>query len=89
MDDNVLLGMKVADQIADRGFDSKSWLSEMLAFMNLSLRQVTQAAARRARGQRLAASVSSGNDARDIEQTRAEETRFDFFGRPGTARRSR
>ena len=35
MDDNVLLGMKVADQIADRGFDSKSWLSEMLAFMNL------------------------------------------------------
>jgi len=35
MDDNVLLGMKVADQIAERGFDSKSWLSEMLAFMNL------------------------------------------------------
>ena len=35
MDDNVLLGMKVADQIADRGFDSKAWLSEMLAFMNL------------------------------------------------------
>jgi len=35
MDDNVLLGMKVADQIADRGFDSKSWLSEMLAFMHL------------------------------------------------------
>jgi len=35
MDDNVLLGMKVADQIADRGFDSKVWLSEMLAFMNL------------------------------------------------------
>ncbi len=35
MDDNVLLGMKVADQIADRGFDSRSWLSEMLAFMNL------------------------------------------------------
>jgi protoporphyrinogen oxidase len=35
MDDNVLLGMKVADQIADRGFDSRGWLSEMLAFMNL------------------------------------------------------
>jgi protoporphyrinogen oxidase len=35
MDDNVLLGMKVADQIADRGFDSASWLSQMLAFMNL------------------------------------------------------
>ena len=35
MDDNVLLGMKVADQIADRGFDSRAWLSEMLAFMNL------------------------------------------------------
>jgi protoporphyrinogen oxidase len=35
MDDNVLLGMKVADQIADRGFDSRSWLSEMLAFMHL------------------------------------------------------
>jgi protoporphyrinogen oxidase len=35
MDDNVLLGMKVADQIADRGFDSQSWLSEMLAFMHL------------------------------------------------------
>ena len=35
MDDNVLLGMKVADQIAERGFDSRSWLSQMLAFMNL------------------------------------------------------
>jgi protoporphyrinogen oxidase len=35
MDDNVLLGMKVADQIADRGFDSRSWLSQMLSFMNL------------------------------------------------------
>ena len=35
MDDNVLLGMKVADQIADGGFDSRAWLSEMLAFMNL------------------------------------------------------
>ncbi len=35
MDDNVLLGLKVADQIADRGFDSRSWLSQMLAFMNL------------------------------------------------------
>jgi protoporphyrinogen oxidase len=35
MDDNVLLGMKVADGISARGFDSKSWLTEMLAFMNL------------------------------------------------------
>ena len=35
MDDNVLLGMKVADRIAARGFDSQAWLSEMLAFMNL------------------------------------------------------
>ena len=35
MDDNVLLGMKVADQIAAGGFDSRAWLSEMLAFMNL------------------------------------------------------
>jgi protoporphyrinogen oxidase len=35
MDDNVLLGMKVGDRIAQHGFDSQSWLSEMLAFMNL------------------------------------------------------
>ncbi len=35
MDDNVLLGMKVADHIADGGFNSQAWLSEMLAFMNL------------------------------------------------------
>lgn len=35
MDDNVLLGMKVADGISARGFDSQSWLTEMLAFMNL------------------------------------------------------
>jgi protoporphyrinogen oxidase len=35
MDDNVLLGMKVADGISARGFDSRSWLTEMLAFMNL------------------------------------------------------
>jgi len=35
MDDNVLLGMKVGDRIAHHGFDSQSWLSEMLAFMNL------------------------------------------------------
>ena len=35
MDDNVLLGMKVADQIERGGFNAKSWLSEMLAFMNL------------------------------------------------------
>ena len=35
MDDNVLLGMKVADQIAKGGVDSRAWLTEMLAFMNL------------------------------------------------------
>ena len=35
MDDNVLLGMRVADRIVSRGFDSGAWLSEMLAFMNL------------------------------------------------------
>lgn len=35
MDDNVLLGMKVADHIAHGGFDSPAWLSQMLAFMNL------------------------------------------------------
>jgi protoporphyrinogen oxidase len=35
MDDNVLLGMKVANQIAEGGFDSRRWLSDMLAFMNL------------------------------------------------------
>ncbi len=35
MDDNVLLGMKVADHIAADGFNSQAWLSEMLAFMNL------------------------------------------------------
>jgi protoporphyrinogen oxidase len=35
MDDNVLLGMKVADGIKARGFDSAKWLTEMLAFMNL------------------------------------------------------
>jgi protoporphyrinogen oxidase len=35
MDDNVLLGMKVADTVAADGFDSRAWLSQMLAFMNL------------------------------------------------------
>jgi protoporphyrinogen oxidase len=35
MDDNVLLGMKVADAIVDRGVDPAAWLAEMLAFMNL------------------------------------------------------
>ena len=35
MDDNVLLGMKVADQVTAGGFDSRAWLSQMLAFMNL------------------------------------------------------
>jgi protoporphyrinogen oxidase len=35
MDDNVLLGMKVADRICQGGFDGQAWLSEMLSFMNL------------------------------------------------------
>jgi protoporphyrinogen oxidase len=35
MDDNVLLGMKVAGHIAEGGFNSQAWLSEMLAFMHL------------------------------------------------------
>jgi protoporphyrinogen oxidase len=36
MDDNVLLGMRVADHLeAHNGADSKRWLSDMLAFMNL------------------------------------------------------
>jgi protoporphyrinogen oxidase len=35
MDDNVLLGMKVADHVANRGGDSQAWLADMLAFMNL------------------------------------------------------
>src|SRR5207247_11072364 len=35
MDDNVLLGMKVADRIADGAIDSQGWLSEMLGFMQL------------------------------------------------------
>jgi protoporphyrinogen oxidase len=35
MDDNVLLGMKIADRIAGDGVDSRAWLSEMLAFMQL------------------------------------------------------
>jgi protoporphyrinogen oxidase len=35
MDDNVLLGMKVADHITTAGFDSRAWLAQMLAFMNL------------------------------------------------------
>jgi protoporphyrinogen oxidase len=37
MDDNVLLGMKVADQIAERGMqnESRAWLAEMLDFMHL------------------------------------------------------
>jgi protoporphyrinogen oxidase len=34
MDDNVLLGMKVADHIT-RGEDAQAWKSQMLAFMNL------------------------------------------------------
>jgi protoporphyrinogen oxidase len=35
MDDNVLLGTRVADAIVTNGFQSKTWLNEMLAFMNL------------------------------------------------------
>jgi protoporphyrinogen oxidase len=35
MDDNVLLGMKIGDHIARGDFDSRGWLSQMLAFMNL------------------------------------------------------
>ena len=35
MDDNVMLGMKVADHIAAGGFNSQVWLSQMLSFMNL------------------------------------------------------
>jgi protoporphyrinogen oxidase len=35
MDDNVLLGTRVADRITSEGFDSARWLDEMLAFMNL------------------------------------------------------
>jgi hypothetical protein len=35
MDDNVLLGTKVADRISASGFQSAAWLEEMLAFMNL------------------------------------------------------
>jgi protoporphyrinogen oxidase len=35
MDDNVLLGTKIGDAIAARGFRSDQWLAEMLAFMNL------------------------------------------------------
>ena len=35
MDDNVLLGMKVADHLDGGGFRSEAWLGEMLAFMNL------------------------------------------------------
>jgi protoporphyrinogen oxidase len=35
MDDNVLLGMKVADAIKARGMQPRLWLNEMLAFMNL------------------------------------------------------
>jgi protoporphyrinogen oxidase len=35
MDDNVLLGTKVADAIVAKGFQSEAWLNDMLAFMNL------------------------------------------------------
>ena len=35
MDDNVLLGTKVADTVVASGFQSAAWLKDMLAFMNL------------------------------------------------------
>jgi len=35
MDDNVLLGMKIGDHIAAGDFNSRAWLSQMLAFMHL------------------------------------------------------
>jgi protoporphyrinogen oxidase len=35
MDDNVLLGMKIGDHIAGGEFNSRAWLSQMLAFMHL------------------------------------------------------
>ena len=35
MDDNVLLGMKVADHVARNGFEGQGWLNAMLEFMNL------------------------------------------------------
>jgi protoporphyrinogen oxidase len=35
MDDNVLLGMKIGDHIERGDFNSRGWLSEMLAFMHL------------------------------------------------------
>jgi protoporphyrinogen oxidase len=35
MDDNVLLGMKIGDHVAGGDFNSRGWLSQMLAFMNL------------------------------------------------------
>ena len=35
MDDNVLLGMKIGDHIAAGDFNSRGWLSAMLAFMHL------------------------------------------------------
>lgn len=35
MDDNVLLGIRVADAIADRGLDGRRWFAEMQAFSDL------------------------------------------------------
>jgi protoporphyrinogen oxidase len=35
MDDNVLLGMKIGDHIGGGDFNSRDWLSQMLAFMHL------------------------------------------------------
>jgi protoporphyrinogen oxidase len=35
MDDNVLLGVRVADEIADRGVDGRRWFDEMTAYADL------------------------------------------------------
>jgi hypothetical protein len=35
MDDNVGLGFQVADHIAQKGADGRSWVGEMLGFMKL------------------------------------------------------
>jgi hypothetical protein len=36
MDDNVLLGMRIAEHVTTHhGADSRAWLQDMLAFMNL------------------------------------------------------
>jgi protoporphyrinogen oxidase len=35
MDDNVLLGIRAADSIAEKGLDGRAWFSEMQAFSDL------------------------------------------------------